>query len=99
MPNSLLLWKHRACAKIQKNWNVNNFNDLSIEIRTRIEITNSFKKIKQFCCDRTLVFTVNMRMLRCYIYSILLYIIETTMLFKAMIIKVQVLRCSFTEEY
>lgn len=52
--------------------------DQTKEIRARIEIARAtFIKMKKLFCSRDISITLRMRMLRCYIFSTLLYGVET----------------------
>lgn len=68
------------------------YTSISIELRAIIEIgRSSLMKMKQLFCNRILNNISKMRMLRCYIFSILLQGIEANTLTKAMTRKTEVL--------
>jgi len=52
-------------------------NDQTKEIKTRIEIARqAFIKMKKFLCCRDIALKLRIRMLRCYVFSVLLYGME-----------------------
>ena len=69
---------------------INSNNDFSKELKARIEnARRAFINMKQFFCSRALNNDLKMRMLRCYIFTILLYGIEAATLTKAMMKKIE----------
>lgn len=64
--------------------------DQTKEIKTRVEIARAtFMKMKDVFCSRDLTIGLRMRMLRCYVFSILLYGVEAWTLKKTHIDKLQ----------
>lgn len=64
-------------------------NDSSIELKARIEIArSSFINMRQFFINKTLSNDLKIRMLRCYIFTTLLYGIEAATLTKIMMRKI-----------